>query len=80
MLRFKIARRAAKEVTNGMNINLGIGIPTCLPDVLPEGVSINLQSENGVIGIGSRPSLDEVDADNINAGKVMQSLSRKQSR
>jgi acyl CoA:acetate/3-ketoacid CoA transferase beta subunit len=48
-------KRAAKEVTNGMNVNLGIGIPTLLPSVLPPDVKINLQSENGIFGVGSYP-------------------------
>lgn len=56
--RLKIARRAAKEVRNGMNINLGIGIPTLLPTVLPDHVQINLESENGIMGVGSYPSLE----------------------
>ena len=69
-MRLKIARRAAKEVKNGMNVNLGIGIPTLLPSVLPEGVSINLQSENGIMGVGPYPSSKDVTARRINAGKV----------
>lgn len=55
-LRLKIAKRAAKEVRDGMNINLGIGIPTLLPSVLPEDIQINLQSENGIMGVGPYPN------------------------
>jgi hypothetical protein len=76
--RLKIARRAAKEVKNGMNINLGIGIPTLLPTVLPEDVQINLESENGIMGVGSYPTLQEATGRNINAGKVKLLLLRKQ--
>lgn len=54
--RLKIMRRAAQEVKSGMNINLGIGIPTLLPSVLPAGVQISLQSENGIFGVGPYPS------------------------
>lgn len=53
--RMKIMRRAAKEVENGMNVNLGIGIPTLLPQVLPQGVEVNVHAENGVIGAGPYP-------------------------
>ena len=76
-LRYRIAARAGKEVKNGMNVNLGIGIPTLLPEVLPNEIFINIQSENGVLGVGHHPSLDEVDPDNINAGKVFLILYRK---
>lgn len=69
-VRLKIVRRAAKEVRNGMNINLGIGIPTLLPSVLPEDVKIHLQSENGIMGVGPYPTALEANANNINAGKV----------
>lgn len=54
-----------------MSVNLGIGIPTVLPEVLPSDVHISIQSENGVLGVGHHPSLDEVDPDDINAGKVI---------
>jgi 3-oxoacid CoA-transferase B subunit len=63
-------RRAAKEIKNGMNINLGIGIPTLLPGVLPKDIQISLQSENGIFGVGPYPTASNIDADLINAGKV----------
>lgn len=62
-----------------MSVNLGIGIPTVLPEVLPADVNISIQSENGVIGVGHHPSMEDVDPDNINAGKVSPILFRKQS-
>jgi acyl CoA:acetate/3-ketoacid CoA transferase len=78
-IRLKIATRAAKEVKDGMYINLGIGIPTLLPSVLPEGIEINLQSENGIMGVGSFPTLDKATGKNINAGKVRDIIVRKPS-
>lgn len=67
--RIKIVRRAVKEIQDGMNVNLGIGMPTLVANMIPEEFSVLLQSENGLLGIGPYPQEDEVDPDLINAGK-----------
>lgn len=64
-----IVTRAAKEIKDGMNVNLGIGLPTLLANEIPRDYDVMLQSENGLLGIGPYPTESEVDPDLINAGK-----------